>query len=73
VEIPGIFGIYNELKMYGDTRIVNFRYGDSPWAIKQDQNAANCIECGTCLEKCPQHIAIPDRLKEVHEELISYL
>ena len=73
VEIPGIFSLYNELKMYKDARIVRFRYGDGPWAIKQSQNAANCTECGTCLEKCPQHITIPEWLKKVHEELIGYL
>jgi len=73
VEIPGIFAIYNELKMYGDTRIVSFRYGNGPWAIKSDRNAANCTECGTCLEKCPQHIGIPERLKIVHDELMRYL
>jgi uncharacterized protein len=73
VEIPGIFALYNELKMYGDTRIVRFRYGDGQWAIKADRNAANCTACGVCLEKCPQHIPIPDKLKPVHEELLTYL
>jgi hypothetical protein len=73
VEIPGIFGIYNELKMYGDTRIVKFRYGDGMWAIKSDRNASNCIDCGKCVEKCPQHIEIPVQLKKSHEELIKYL
>lgn len=73
VEIPGIFSIYNELKMYGDTRMVSFRYGNSMYAIKKDRNASNCITCGKCEEKCPQHIPISDWLKKVHEELITYL
>ena len=73
VEIPGIFSILNELKMYGDSRIVKFRYGDGMWAIGKDRNATNCTECGTCLEKCPQHIEIPAQLKKAHEELIKYL
>jgi len=73
VEIPGIFSIYNELKMYGDTRIVGFRYGDGMWAIGKDRNAANCIACGKCEERCPQHIQISDWLKTVHEELTKYL
>jgi hypothetical protein len=59
--------------MYGDTKMVKFRYGEGQWAIKSDRNAANCTECGACLEKCPQHIAIPDKLKLVHEELLTYL
>jgi predicted aldo/keto reductase-like oxidoreductase len=32
-------------------------------------NASLCIECGECLEKCPQNIEIPDILKKVHEML----
>ena len=28
-------------------------------------NASLCIECGECLEKCPQHIQIPEVLKKV--------
>jgi len=73
VEIPGIFSLYNELAMYKDTRIVSFRYGNGPWAIKPNQNAANCIECGKCSEACPQHIAISTWLKKVHQELTSIL
>jgi uncharacterized protein len=73
VEISEIFRILNEFKMYGDSRMIKFLYGDGPWAIKSDRNAANCTECGVCLEKCPQHIAIPDNLKKAHEELIKYI
>ena len=29
------------------------------------QTVESCTECGECLEKCPQDIPIPDRLKEV--------
>ena len=30
-------------------------------------NAADCIECGACERKCPQHIAIPEMLKKIDE------
>ncbi len=32
---------------------------------KGDGNASLCIECGECLEKCPQKIQIPEVLKKV--------
>jgi len=33
------------------------------------KNALACIECGECLEKCPQEIPIIERLKEAHSIL----
>jgi predicted aldo/keto reductase-like oxidoreductase len=33
------------------------------------KNALACVECGECLEKCPQEIPIIDRLKEAHSIL----
>jgi len=34
--------------------------------VKSNGNASLCINCGICLEKCPQEINIPDELKNVH-------
>lgn len=31
--------------------------------------ASQCVQCGECLEKCPQQIEIPDRLEEVADEM----
>jgi hypothetical protein len=31
--------------------------------------ASQCVQCGQCLEKCPQKIAIPDVLKQVAAEM----
>ena len=33
---------------------------------KPNGNASVCINCGKCLEKCPQHIEIPTELKKTH-------
>jgi predicted aldo/keto reductase-like oxidoreductase len=68
VDIPAIFQIYDDAMMYQDTRIGQFRY-NGPFGLNQDQRADKCTECGECLEKCPQHIQIPDWLKKVHAEL----
>ena len=31
--------------------------------------ASQCLQCGECLEKCPQEIEIPDALEKVAEEM----
>jgi predicted aldo/keto reductase-like oxidoreductase len=37
--------------------------------IKPNGNGAMCIDCGECLEKCPQEINIPIELGKVHKVL----
>jgi hypothetical protein len=65
VNIPEIFEIYNDYLMYGDERRSRMFYG---W-LDEKTRADKCIECGECLEKCPQKIEIPDWLKKVDEVL----
>jgi predicted aldo/keto reductase-like oxidoreductase len=71
VEIPVIFRIYSEMKMYKDVRMAKFRYNGGFFGVRPEQNALNCVECGQCSEACPQHIAIADWLKKVHQELTA--
>ena len=33
------------------------------------EKALDCIECGECLEKCPQNIEISERMLEIAKEL----
>jgi predicted aldo/keto reductase-like oxidoreductase len=68
VEIPRIFQHYNDAIMYDDMRTGQFLYS-SPFGFQPDQRADSCQECGECLEKCPQHIDIPEWLKKIHAEL----
>jgi len=65
VNIPRVFEIYNDLMMYGDENRAQMVYS----SLAEDQRANLCIECGECLEKCPQHIEIPDLLAKAHETL----
>ena len=64
VEIPRIFQMYNDAIMYDDIKSGQFAY-NGPF-IAQDQRADQCVECGECLEKCPQKIEIPEWLKKAH-------
>jgi predicted aldo/keto reductase-like oxidoreductase len=63
VNIPRVFEIYNDLMMYGDESQAQMVYNAF---MREEERADNCIECGECLEKCPQQIEIPDWLAKVH-------
>jgi len=68
VDIPRIFQMYNEAIMYNDLQGVKSRYL-GPRGVKEEQAADQCIECGECLEACPQAVPVIDWLKTVHSEL----
>ena len=67
VNISRIFELYNDAQMYDAVQWARFLYDLLP-----DENRANdCIECGECMEVCPQQIEIPDWLAKAHELLGS--
>jgi predicted aldo/keto reductase-like oxidoreductase len=68
VDIPGVFELYNDVSVYDEPRLARIRY-QSPHGMKPESRADKCLECGTCVEKCPQQIDIPDWLKKAHEKL----
>ncbi len=66
INIPGYFSLLNNYRMFENE-------DDSKWNFKNlKQNFAlpnECIECGKCLEDCPQNINIPEELKKIAGEL----
>jgi predicted aldo/keto reductase-like oxidoreductase len=66
VNIPRVFEVYNDLMMYGDEDRARMVYNSF---LKAEERADMCIECGDCLEQCPQDIEIPDWLAKIHEML----
>jgi len=58
------FNYLNLHRIYGATEKAREMY-----AKLGDAAASKCIDCGVCVAKCPQEIAIPERLKEVDEAL----
>jgi uncharacterized protein len=72
VDIPGIFELYNDVTVFDEPRLARLRYqSPPPRGMKPENKAAQCIECGTCIEKCPQKIDIPEKLKKAHAKLSS--
>ena len=68
VNIPDVFSLYNDLIMFKDEMPIVMYNGI---ILGPDRDASNCVECGECEEKCPQHIQIIDNLKEAHKALHS--
>ena len=63
VHIPKNFALYNDYYLFDDPA-AKLRYRVfTPDTEKADK----CIDCGVCVEKCPQQIQIPDELKKVAE------
>jgi predicted aldo/keto reductase-like oxidoreductase len=71
VLIPRYFEIYNNMHMYNTTAEAPFMYvmrtGGS--LTGKPGYASQCVQCGECLEKCPQQIDIPTYLEKVATEL----
>lgn len=62
IDIPAIFGGYNDYKVYKNLETSKGHYH---WVTSDGGKASACIECGACEEHCPQHITIPKLMKEI--------
>jgi len=72
VQIPTAFDFFNKLHMFGnpeETRRLYNVFASGAIQHSAAGYASQCVECGQCLEKCPQSIRIPDMLKRVSAEL----
>ena len=72
VNIPLCFEEYNNLHLVDNPDAEKFMYAarlGGAVALGEPEFASLCVECGKCVEKCPQHIDIPTVLKSVVEEL----
>jgi predicted aldo/keto reductase-like oxidoreductase len=71
VHIPGCFEVYNKMHMFGNEPEGKFMYAIrmSGMISGTPGYASQCVQCGECLEKCPQQIEIPDCLEKVAQEM----
>lgn len=71
VDIPFCFEIYDNMHLSGKEEEAKIQYAAKPGGIIRGDvpgYASQCMECESCLEKCPQHLDIPSLLKAVAEE-----
>jgi predicted aldo/keto reductase-like oxidoreductase len=72
VNIPLCFEHYNNLALVDNPEGEKFMYAarlGGAVALGEPEFASLCVQCGQCLEKCPQHIDIPIVLESVVKEL----
>lgn len=62
VDIPGHFSMYNDAFLFDSLQFAKTQYNMN---IPQKAKAVNCVECGRCESRCPQHISIRQELKNV--------
>lgn len=69
INIPSLFNAYNT--SYSVNWLTGAKnYFMSVGALGTDAHyASDCVECGACVRKCPQQIAIPKELKNVRRRL----
>ncbi len=66
VAIPSIFGLYNDVSMYGDRENSERSYKNM---LRDGKAFPSCVDCGSCVEACPQAIPVVDMLREAHREM----
>ena len=72
VNIPAVFQLMNYYRVYDlkdYAREVYRKMENEERFAPQGKTAAVCIECGECLDKCPQNIEIIKQLKEAEKAL----
>ena len=71
VNIPSNFRIYNDYYMFGEEQKSRAMYAMMLMGglTGKRSDASLCKECKKCMERCPQHIAIPEQLKLVLNDL----
>jgi predicted aldo/keto reductase-like oxidoreductase len=71
VNIPARFEAMNYFKVYGLEQYARTQYKNIRDREQKTDGQGICIECGDCVEKCPQNIEIIKQLKETEAALAT--
>ena len=69
INIPGCFSAYNASFAHGWFTGVSQYFTASAIRSGRPRLASMCVGCGACMRHCPQHIEIPERLRDVDRRL----
>ena len=69
VEIPTALAVYNNYQVAVANKhpMADFLFRMEYKLLRKEQQASNCVSCGQCRERCPQHIDIPRWMKTIWE------
>ena len=66
INIPYVFDLYNSEKLLNNKEFTTYQVTYINYMKNENNGSASaCIECGKCVEKCPQQIDIPTVMKDV--------
>ncbi len=69
VDIANVLSLFNATGMFNSKVQPSMVY--QQWVLGARAGADQCSECHDCEPRCPQHIAIPERLAEAHRCLTT--
>ncbi len=74
VNIPSCFECYNSKHAFKDKSAkMMYLFQNGGMVTDKVTMASMCVQCGQCLEKCPQNLPIPDLLKEVEADMEGFM
>ena len=74
VNIPSCFECYNSKHAFKDKGSkMMYIFQNGGLVSDKPTMASRCVECGDCLEKCPQNLPIPDLLEDVEEDMEGFM